>query len=125
MAMVKLQPFPVSHSDFVDPHPATLGVRLPRRLDRLIDEEAIAEGRPNRPFCRDRFEKIARLDDDLILVAGAVARTEAEGPVVGVAGTGQDLDKSAARRIALAFVKPERVLVLAVEADRALVPKIS
>jgi hypothetical protein len=65
-------------SNFAQPYPAPLGVRTPSRLDRLFDQQAVAEGRPNRSLCLDRLEEVARLDDDLVVVARAVARPEAK-----------------------------------------------
>jgi hypothetical protein len=39
---------------------------------------SVLERRPHRLFRRDRREEVARLDDDLVVVARAVARPEAE-----------------------------------------------
>ena len=71
--------------------------------------------------CRSQWrQKIARLDDDLILVAGAVPRALTERFVIWVRRAGQDLAKAALCLWPLRLVKPNRVLVFLIKADRAL-----
>ena len=50
-------------------------------------------------------------DDDLVLIAGAMAGALAERQVVGVLGPGQDLAKAADVSGIIGAVKPQRVLI--------------
>jgi hypothetical protein len=71
-----------------DIDPAVRRVRGARRGDHLVHGQTVAEGRPDRRAGMDRSQEIARLDDDLILVAGAMLRPLAEGEVIAMRGAG-------------------------------------
>jgi hypothetical protein len=75
----------------------------------------VAEGRPDR---LDGAQEIAGLDDDLVLIAGAVARPLAERQIVGMLRPRQDFGEPARRLRPLGAVEPDGVLILLVEADR-------
>ena len=62
-------------------------------------------------------QEIAGLDDDLVLIAGAVAGALAEGQVIGMLWPHQDLAKPAQRGRVFGTIEPKRILVFLVKAD--------
>ncbi len=68
----------------------------------------------------NRGQEILGLDDDLVLIARAMAGAEAEWLIVGVLGTCQDLGEALPAGPRIALVEPQGVLVFLVETDRTL-----
>ena len=88
--------------------------------NHLVDQHPVPEGRPDRLALVDRLQEILGFDDDLVLIARAMSRSLTEGQVIGMRGTGQNLGETAVGLGAISDVKPERVLIFLIKADRAL-----
>src|SRR5262245_51794199 len=106
-------------SDVGQANPAAFAVRSQDGGDDPADLETVGEGWKNRLSRLDCFQKVAHLDDDLVVVAGSVAGSQTEGLVIGMLGPGQKLREPAAADFRLGIVEPQRVLVLLVETQRA------
>src|SRR6056297_3926826 len=89
-------------------------------FDHLRHGETLVEAGPCRNACGDGLKEVARLDDDLVLVAGAMARALAEGKVIRMRGPRQDTREAARLLRPLGAVEMDGVLILLIEADRAL-----
>ena len=83
--------------------------------------QPVPEGRPDRCSGFDGLQEIPHLDNDLVLITGSVTGALTEGQVIGMCRSGQDLAEAAFRLRPFGKVKPERVLVFLVEADRTFV----
>ena len=77
--------------------------------------QPVAEGGPDGFAGGNRLEEIPRLDDDLVLIAGAVARALAKGGVVRMCGASQDAGKAARRFRPFGAVKVDCVLVFLIK----------
>ncbi len=88
-------------------------------VDDLGDGKPVAEGGPDRLAGVDGLQEIACLDDDLVLIAGAMAGALAERAVIGMCGAGQDAGKAARGLAPLGPVEMDRVLIFLIKADRA------
>ena len=68
----------------------------------------------------DGFEEIAGFDDDLVLIAGAVAGAEAKWLVVLVQRPGQDFREALAVGLCVTLIQPQGILILLIKANGAL-----
>ncbi len=91
-----------------------------RGVDQLADGQPVAEGRPDRFAGGDGGQEILGLDDDLVLIAGAVSGALAKGKVVWMRRPGQNTGETARRLWSLGAVKVDGVLVFLIEPDAAL-----
>ena len=105
--------------DLANADPAPLSARSPCGFNDLVDKHAIAKGWPDRLPRRDCLEEVTRLDNDLILIARAMTRAEAERSVVWVGRTNEYFREAATIGASLSLEKPKRVLILLVEANSA------
>jgi len=88
--------------------------------DHAGDLQAFLEGRPDVLASFNSGQKILRLDDDLILITGAVAGPLAKGEIVRMFRPRQDLFEPTLAFRAFGAVEPNGVLILLIEADRTL-----